>query len=313
MDKSEYTLERVKADNIYKLGALYKNAFNINLTQDFIERKFFCNAMGKDTFAFIAVAKDGTVAAYYNTIPYVIEYEGKKILAAQSCVAMTHTDHRGKGLFPLLGKAVHDLTRDEGAKFIFGFPNELSYHGLVRKMNFDHFDTMKSYRIKVKALPVSKVLKKLGLKDHYMRFAAKQISKRAISNVTFKNSVCEEGVYGVTRDQNFINYKAYTGCVVIEIHGVKVWLKMEHVLIIGDMERTTRENFIKVIANLKSIAAKYGIVDIVFNVSPGSYYDLLMTELNYQFIEGLAILYWDFNSGVDFKKIKFTGADYDTF
>lgn len=312
-NNSEYTLERVTLQNLHKLIPIYKNAFNINLSHEFIERKFRCNAMGKDTFAFIAVAADGTVASYYNTIPYVIRYKDIDMLAAQSCVAMTHSDHRGKGLFPLLGKAVHDLTRDEGAKFIFGFPNELSYHGLVRKMDFKHLDTMKSFRIKVKTLPIAKILKKVGLKDQYMKLGETRLKKLEIKNGSFENSVFDAETGGVPRTENFIQYKSYTGCVVTEICGKKIWLKIEHVLHIGDIERCDEKTFLEIIERVKRIAATSGITDIVFNVAPGTYFDQMMTKLNYTFIDGLAILYWEFTSGLDFKNIRFTGADYDTF
>ncbi|MBK7855150.1 MAG: GNAT family N-acetyltransferase [Bacteroidetes bacterium] len=161
-ENKNYTLERVTWETLPKLLPLYKSVFKQNLPLAFVQGKFKCNANGKDTLAFIAVANDGTVAAYYNVLPYVISYKQKEMLAVQSCVAMTHDEHRGKGLFPLLGKAVHDLARDEGAKFIFGFTNPLSYHGLVNKMGFTHTDTMKSFKFKVPTLPIGKLLKNLA-------------------------------------------------------------------------------------------------------------------------------------------------------
>ncbi len=310
---SEYTLERVTLSNLDKLIPLYKNAFNLDLPHSFIEGKFRCNANGKDTFAFIAIAADGTTAAYYNVLPYIISYKEKEMLTVQSCVAMTHSEHRGKGLFPLLGKAVHDLARDEGARFIFGFPNPQSYHGLVNKMNFTHADTMKSYRFKVSTLPLGRLLKKIKMQDMYLAFAKSRLHKIEAASQPFVNSVIDTETGGVIRSQNFINYKKYSGCVVTEVEEKKVWLKVDNVINIGDMERADEKTFLQIISKIKSLCVPLGITDIVFNVAPGTYYDSMMAKLNVPFKETLPVLYWEFDSGIDLKKIRFTGADYDTF
>lgn len=312
-DKGEYRLERVTWDNLSSLIPLYKSVFNQDLPLEFIQGKFKCNANGKDTLAYIAIATDDTVAAYYNVLPYVVSYKGEELLAVQSCVAMTHDNHRGKGLFPILGKAVHDLARQEGARFIFGFPNPLSYHGLVNKMGFSHVDTMKSYRIKVPSLPIGKFLKKMGLMESQIGKVSSSLKKFQSSENSFTNSVIDSESGGVVRSSNFINYKSYSGCILLNIEGVNVWVKQSHVLTIGDMARVNSETFDKVIEKLKRIAAKLFISDIIFAVAPGTYYDKLMTQKKIPFSETLAILYWDFDSGIDLSKIRFTGADYDTF
>lgn len=311
--KNEYALKRVEYSILPELLPLYKDVFNQDLPLEFLQGKFKCNANGKDTLAYIAVANDGTVAAYYNVLPYMINYKNKEMLAVQSCVAMTHAAHRGKGLFPLLGKAVHDLARDEGARFIFGFPNPQSYHGLVNKMGFSHFDTMKSYRIRVPAIPIGKLLKKFGMMESQIGRLSPRLKKLESTEKKFINSVIDDETGGVVRNENFINYKSYSGCLLIEIKGVKVWVKQSHILTIGDMERVDERKFAEVLNVLKKIASRLFISDILFAVAPGTYYDMLMQKMAIPFTETLAILYWDFNSGLDLKKIRFTGSDYDTF
>ena len=151
------------------------------------------------------------------------------------------------------------------------------------------------------------------MQETFLSIAKNRLMKIETKSHPFKNSVLDNETGGVVRSQNFINYKSYSGCVVTEICGVKVWLKADNTINIGDMERTDEKTFLEIIKKIKSICVPLGITDIVFNVAPNTYYDAMFTKLTIPFTETLPVLYWEFDSGIDLNKIRFTGADYDTF
>lgn len=72
----------------------------------------------------------------------------EKITGYQSGFSATGGEHRGKGYWPKLLNAGMDLLKDQGASFVFGFPNPISQPLFEKKLNFD---TTQMWRI---ALPV---------------------------------------------------------------------------------------------------------------------------------------------------------------
>jgi hypothetical protein len=63
---------------------------------------------------------------------------------------------------------------------------------------------------------------------------------------------------------------------------------------------------------LKWIAFLLGANKIVFHLSPGTYFDRMLTGMQSP-RKKLPAGYLDFGSGIDPQKIKYTSADFDTF
>lgn len=98
--------------------------------------RFFDTPWG-DSPAMIAVAEN-MCAALYVIWPVMLKLGRERVPGAQSMDTMTHPDHRGGGLFVTLAERCFDLARSRGVEVVYGFPNESSYPGFVRRLNFDH-------------------------------------------------------------------------------------------------------------------------------------------------------------------------------
>jgi GNAT superfamily N-acetyltransferase len=63
---------------------------------------------------------------------------GQAVSGAQSLDTMTHPLYRGRGMFVTLAQACMELARERGVEVLYGFPNDQSFPGFVRKLEWDH-------------------------------------------------------------------------------------------------------------------------------------------------------------------------------
>lgn len=85
------------------------------------------------------LAMDGErCAGSYTLAPTRMNVGGEALLGAQSLDTMTHPDFRGQGLFTKLADLCYRRAAADGCELIYGFPNENSYPGFVRRLNFHH-------------------------------------------------------------------------------------------------------------------------------------------------------------------------------
>ncbi|HET7818339.1 MAG TPA: GNAT family N-acetyltransferase, partial [Bacteroidia bacterium] len=256
--------------------------------------------------------KNDAPAAFYGVFPCIVEYDGKKIIAAQSGDTMTHPSHQGKGLFIKLAKMTYELAKEKGIEFIFGFPNKNSYPGFVKKLNWVHTENINTYTFKIKTIPLIELAKKLKLTSLYISYALIFIRRYVSQKTHFNNSIINNENGGLVHDESFFNYKSYTKKFILEIEDILIWLKLDGRLYIGDIETTSLEKFEKALKKLKIICFFIGCNKIQFNISPNTYWDKILKK-KYKHQNTLPIGYYNLNSELPLEKIKFTGADFDTF
>ncbi len=98
--------------------------------------KFWGNAF---TPPLVMVAEDGDrIVGQYALWPTPLVIGGVSVLGAQSLDTMTHPDYQGQGMFTTLARACYALAADHGVELLYGFPNDNSYPGFIRRLNWDH-------------------------------------------------------------------------------------------------------------------------------------------------------------------------------
>jgi hypothetical protein len=225
---------------------------------------------------------------------------------------MTHPQYRYKGMFVELSNRAFDLCRQLGIRLIFGFPNQNSYHGAVSKLGWKMTGTMTCFTIPIKALPLEAAFKKMKLWQLYKKYCGYILRKKILPFEGISNSVITDAFAGVHRNGDYLNYKTYSSSKVIAIDNVKVWIKLEQGLLIGDIKGINKKNFNGVIIQLKKIAVLLGLRKIQFHCSYGtSLHQLFATT--YQPTPSFPVLFQDFGPGIPLEKIKFTFADIDIF
>jgi hypothetical protein len=308
----QYRIERMSAEKFGDLKLLYKDAFMTEVTEEFLQQKYDTGFTGKKFIGFIAYDEKNNPAAYYGVFPLFAEYKGVTFLAAQSGDTMTHSAHRGKGLFIRLAAEAYRLAADEGINFIYGFPNRHnSYHGLM-KLKWTHNGFMNRYRVIVPAMPLSIASSKVGaLKKTYLKLAESVLSKHESSGF-FENSISQDEFIRIKHDEDYYSYKKYFKKYLVTVNGKNVYLKADNTLLIGDIERCSHHEFEHVISGLKLIAFKTGVPVITFQVSSGTEHDGFLAK-KHKAEESLPACYLNLKSSLDLSKLKFTQADFDTF
>ena len=311
-ESKEYSVVRLSKNNLKDLAKLHAEVYNDAVSNIYFQMKYDTAYTGIENAGFIVYNKDGQPVAYYGVIPCFIQYKKEIILAAQSADTMTHPKHRYKGMFVELSHRTFDLCRELGIRLIFGFPNQNSYHGAVKKLGWKMTETLACFTIPVKSLPIQSVLSKLKLSSLYKRYCNLILHNKSINCQGTLNSVVSNGFAGVARSTEYLNYKTYSSTKVIQISGSRIWISIKHVLLIGDMEDVNEKNFDMVINQLKKIAKRLGLRQIQFHCSPEtSLYKLFITK--HCPTSSFPVLFQDLGSSIPPEKIKFTFADIDIF
>jgi GNAT superfamily N-acetyltransferase len=125
------------------LRELFEVVFGVPREADHYAWKFEENPAGPPILAVAEV--DGRLVGQYALWPTKLRVGREVLLGAQSLDTMTHPDYRGQGMFTVLAKEAMGYAQDRGVEVLFGFPNEASYPGFVRKLDWDHIGDVPRY------------------------------------------------------------------------------------------------------------------------------------------------------------------------
>lgn len=308
-----YNFKRVDESCYKDLVFLYESAFKQPITASYYEHKMATGYLGVKHLGFIAYAGNGQPAAFYGVFPYPMEYKGKFYLAAQSGDTMTHPEHTGKGLFTTLAKMTYALAKEEGIQFIFGFPNENSYPGFVRKLDWIHKENMRNYEWRVNTVPLAAIAKRFSFFQPLYRLYSKFIfSFYKSSNEFLPSSVAGFEFGCVQRSIAFACYKSFYNNYLLNVGQTNIWVKTDGALLIGDIEIKDNNYPEKLLPEIKRLAFWLGCSKIIFPVGKGTAWDVLLNG-KARNKEGIYIGYLDLQSGLPLDKFKFVFADFDTF
>ena len=309
----KYSFERLDSTKYSDLVSISKSAFGIDPGVEYYSKKNATQKFGIPDLGFIAYARDGTPAAFYGIYSQPLIFNDTFIHAGQSGDTMTHKDHMGQGLFVILANKTYDLAIEFGLEFVFGFPNEKSFPGFQKKLNWEFKEKVKEYRIKVFTFPLAKIASKVSvLAKLYTWYSGIVLKYLTQSGHSFKCSCLENDIGSVNRTSDYYEYKFKNKNFIININGVNVWIKIDAFLFIGDIERSDNIDYKLLIKQIKRVSFFLGIDCILFQTSPDTFLDKKIGKI----LESKDAFYVGFrnlNSVVDPKKFKFVFGDADTF
>lgn len=312
----EYYFLKLDRENIKDLISVYKEAFNKDVSLEYLIKKNSTEAFGLSFTGFIAYhSETNETAAFYGVFPCFVKCKDQIFLAAQSGDTMTHPAHQGKGLFIKLALMTYDYVKSKGVKFVFGFPNQNSYPGFIKKLNWQHFEDMHAYLVRVRCISWIRIKKTFYLPDSlFYKYCSIILSLCKKGNIPFDNSVINGARGGVLRNKDFFSYKTYEKSFVLKIKGKSLWLKPgSEYLNIGDIERCSEDEFKKIIQKLKLLAFMLGLPYLRFHCSPDVYFEEFFAKIGHKHESSYPVGWCDFNSGLELKNLKFTMGDNDTF
>lgn len=310
----QYRFERLNPQHYKDLIYISESAFGIKPDINYFIAKNNTEAFGEPNLGYIAYhIETNEPSAFYGVYSYPFVFNEKKYFVVQSGDTMTHKNHTGKGLFTLLAKMTYSLAEEKGAEMVFGFPNDNSYPGFVKKLDWIHRDNISVYKLKVKTIPLLKIAKKIQIfkliYKPYLNLVNLFFKARSIN---FQNSVIEENNGGIDHNLNFFSYKKFNGNYNACINKTHVWLKPDGFLFIGDIERNTEMDLKNVIHGIKNYARLIGADVIQFGFSPGSYWNSIFSSY-FKAEKGAAFGYLLFKKEFPIEHFEYSLADLDTF
>ncbi|MDP4264764.1 MAG: GNAT family N-acetyltransferase [Bacteroidota bacterium] len=310
----EYRLERLDVNRLKDLAVLYKAVYGNKRSKEYFRAKYDTAYTGIEFIGYIAYSRDDKPAAFYGMIPCFIQYKNEIILCAQATDAMTHPGHRYKGLFVKLAAMTFDLCKASGVKFIFGFPNQNSFHGLFDKLHWQIKEVMDCFTIPVSTIPVESRLQRFKWTKWVYKYYTKWIlHKYFLSQQGLSNAGIQPGYAGVLRDNRYLEYKTYGASQLIRIRQSEIWIKINNGLHIGDINMTgNKDDFDRVISTIVKIAKRLGVAKIIFQTSPGTHLHDLFSE-RYKPVPSFPVIFLNPGTELPLDKLKFTLADIDIF
>jgi Acetyltransferase (GNAT) domain len=310
---SGYFFEEFKPSHYHQFNALYKNAFGLTLKLEAFTRHFHTKPRGFDFVGFIAIHQQtGQAAAFYGVFPLKLKVGDSVIAGAVSGDTMTHSRHRNKGLFRTLATMTYQRCKKMGLELIYGFPNDLSYHGLVHSLGWKHTNDLAEWNLPLrpKISPVHKIIGRARfLKPLFLAYASRLLCKYLVADVDSFNH--NHSGYGIVyRDSDYIKYKASKERVFIRIDNVIIWVRLSAFLWIGDFS-DLQEVTDQVISKLKRLARLLGYNTIRYSINKEIQLPESMKDFSVRETMPLCVLY--LVDEENFPDFLFTSADFDTW
>lgn len=264
--ESEYDAIPFSTAQYALMKELFQSAFGSAITEANFKKRFDTTMFGEEVIGFLAIHRQTKKpAAYYGVFPVRLWWQNKIMLAAQSGDTMTHEQHRKKGLFIWLAQKTFSKCKEKGIALVFGLPNENSYPGFTRRLQWVQLDNITTYDLKLKrkTIPLAKLAIKAGLFSIYLKLAKGILSRQMDDSVKqFHNPLKQHS--RVYRDADYLRYKAADNKFFLQLNGVKAWVSLTDVLWVGDLDNYDTVNE-ATISQLKRLAFWLGYNTIRFH------------------------------------------------
>jgi len=307
-----YRIERISNDKLKDIDILYEIVYKHKPSKDHFLKKYNTVHTGLQYIGHIAYNDENISVAHFAIVPCFIQYENELILSGQATDAMTHPSYRNKGLLEKLAQQTFEMSKANGIKFLFGFPNQNSYHTLVNKLGWKKINNLQLFSIHIKASQFMSALKKIRTTKFNKNYTQQVLQGYMLSGTDLSNSFIKEGFAGVYRDDIYLKYKrSYSNSYLIKIENAKLWIRINNNLIIGDIEVQEQE-FDSVIIQLQKIVKQLGLKQILFQTSAGTKVHALFAS-RYESKNAFPFIMLNLGSGMAADKLKFSFADIDIF
>ncbi len=131
-----------QSDDEYQILNLYEEVNNRKMALEYWRWRYSKSPFGKGIIKLVFA--DGKLIGHYAVTPMDILFNNKPLRAVFSLHTMTHPDFQKQGIFTFLAEEVYKKCQSEGFSFVYGFPNENSYHGFKNKLGWTGFGKMNS-------------------------------------------------------------------------------------------------------------------------------------------------------------------------
>ncbi len=317
LDIGEYYARKLEPELMGDMVYLYNAAFSANVTVDELSmRHIECHGAVKFV-GYIAYHKEtNEAAAYYGVFPTYVYYKGNKILAAQSGDTMTHPKHQKKGLFVSLALLTYDYCRTVGIQFVIGFPNNNSYHGLVKHLSFINYPTLKNIQLYENKFEFARFTQTTAfLSALHLKFVKHVLRLLFRPGSVFQNSnrFADDLIY-TEHDAIYAKQKDTGNKFWLKIKDVNMLLKLDkNSLIIGDMDLIDPQNIAAIVRVLRIVTFFTGMRFLTAGMADTSFLFKTMAPLGRKVTDSQRLLLLNLGSALPLEKVSLLNSDIDVF
>lgn len=311
MIKSDsFVYQRLSDGNLKDVQFLFETVFKQSITLDQLEKKYDTTYTGIKHIAFLAYEKDMPVA-FYGALPQSFSNGSEYFVGVHTCDSITLPEYQRRGLHQSLAIKSYDLMKSLGVKFVYAFHSENTFHS-CKKLDWKVLHTMKGFWIKTDNFPTTKVLRKVQPLSSWIEKRAQKILAPHVCPVSkFSNSNTMNGIY-VHYSEAFFEYKCFSLNEVIELEGVKFWVKLSSGIMIGDINFKTEAQLMLGLDRLKKLCVKLGYNEILFQTTVGTEIEKVLSK-HFTGFESWKLGYLLFDEELEIDSFRSNFGDLDTF
>jgi hypothetical protein len=279
-EESQYRIVRLSANAISDVRYLFSHCFGTDPGEEAIRQKHeHCHGTHK-YIGYLAYPVNSEIpAAFYAVFPTYLTDSTSTILGAQSGDTMTHPEHQKKGLFVFLAEKTFALCSSLDIQVVFGFPNNQSYPGFIKRLNFTSLPNLVDFTLLENRLEMHRWLSKSTwtrkLQNSWTHFLFRLLTK---SYPNFQRAIYPS-FFQVCYDYEYFNSKSgsYRWIAISES---TFWIKIQgNTLMIGAMSFSNPTVLKKALNWLRVLTFLSGNRFLTFSASPNHPIGAVMKEL----------------------------------
>lgn len=302
---------RLSDDNFHDFHSLFNTVFKRNMPLESLKRKYNTAYLGEQYYqlGYLAYSK-GQAIGFCGLIPQLMQINEKQMVILQSCDHMVLDTHRGQGVFKRVGMQASTLAKSLGVPFEIGFPNQNNHPVMIHRLDWKFVHQLYAFQISIQTLPILSIVNRIS----FIQSLYKQRIEAVLDKYLTTNFFTDTKYKGLVRDIAFYEYKASSRAYSLQLPGLKIWLKIDSNLTIGDIWLENEADFEKGVTILKRIAKRIGARKIIFLLSENHpAYALLKQYATPHKGNALLVRYTDTEMDIDWNRVTFSRGDYDTF
>tara|TARA_R110000796_G_scaffold252640_2_gene389796 strand:+ start:44588 stop:45511 length:924 start_codon:yes stop_codon:yes gene_type:complete len=305
-----YRYERLSDNRIADVQYLFKEVFKKNVSSEYLLKKYATDYVGVKHMCFLAY-HDSMPVAFYGAIPQLFNYDQQLFKVAHACDSITLPSHHRKGLHTNLAIRSYELMRENNIKFVYAMHSENTMRA-TKKLGWKVGESMIRYHIKILTVPIAKVTSRLGFLDSAYQRKVKRILSRFEIQASLLNPLHNENWLCHAYSSSFFDYKNFSPNYLIEIKGVKMWLKVQSIIHVGAFHAESTLDLKVALKDLVQVGKKIGANEIQFHVSENTAQNSQLNQLH-SGLNSWTVGYLDLGSSMPLDKLKLNYGDHDTF
>lgn len=300
----------MQLNDLSALVKLHNAVFKKGLDKNYFRAKYFSAKNNYDTLATIAFV-DQVAVGFFGAIQQEFTNGKTTLKCAHTCESITLPKFQRMGIHTNLANLCFENMKDLTYQVLYAFYSENTFRA-YQKLNWVNAGKMVYTIFYTSSFPSQKVLNKIGLIGISKRKFKSIFSSYFIPKDKHLNPHEKEDLYCNHYANNIQDYRTFTHNQLIEIRGVKFWLKADYILHIGYIDFKTQQQLLDSIKLLIKLAKKAGYDKILYHCDQKSKaFEALNTS--YQFSNSWTIGFKSLNNDFVPEQFGFNYADFDTF